>query len=49
MGPVSLDLWPTIFGIVLMIGGKHWYIVRMAILYEDMIALKPELGCQPPS
>lgn len=47
-GLVSFDLWPTIFGIALMIG-ELWYIDLMAILYKDMIALKPQLGYPPSS
>lgn len=40
-GLVQLDLWPTVYGMSLIIGGKLWYIDRMALLYEDMIAEDP--------
>lgn len=44
----ALDPWPTVFGMALMIGGKLWYIDRMAVLYEDMVAVRPELRYRPP-
>ncbi|ODT21898.1 MAG: hypothetical protein ABS35_16120 [Kaistia sp. SCN 65-12] len=47
-GLVTLDLWPTVFGITVIIGAKLWYIDRMAILYEDMIAREPHLRYQQP-
>lgn len=48
-GLVALELWPTFFGMSVIIGGKLWYIDRMAILYEDMIALEPNLRYLPPA
>lgn len=48
-GLIALELWPTFFGIVVIIGAKLWYIDRMAILYEDMIAKEPHLRYQPPA
>ena len=39
----SLQAWPVVFGMFAIIGGKLWYIDRMAILYEDMVILHPEL------
>ncbi len=47
-GLVTLDLWPTVFGIAVITVGKLWYIDRMAILYEDMISSHPELRYRPP-
>ncbi|MCH4894618.1 hypothetical protein GO308_16040 [Sphingomonas sp. SFZ2018-12] len=47
-GLVTLDLWPTVFGIAVITIGKLWYIDRMAILYEDMISSHPELRYRPP-
>lgn len=47
-GLVTLDLWPTVFGIAVIIGAKLWYIDRMAILYEDMIAREPHFRYQQP-
>ena len=42
-GLAALEPWPTFFGMAVIIGGKLWYIDRMAILYEDMVALEPDL------
>jgi hypothetical protein len=47
-GLYSLDLWPTIFSMTLIIGGKLWYIDRMAILYEDFVTAHPELRYRRP-
>ena len=41
-GVIMLDLWPTIFGIVLVILSKYWFLDRMAWLYEDMKDEYPE-------
>ncbi len=41
-GVIMLDLWPTIFGIVLVILSKYWFLDRMAWLYEDMKDAYPE-------
>ena len=42
-GVVALDAWPAVLGMVLIIGGKLWYIDRMAILYEDMVQEWPHM------
>ena len=41
-GVIMLDLWPTIFGIVVVILSKYWFLDRMAWLYEDMKDAYPE-------
>ena len=41
-GVIMLDLWPTIFGIVVVILSKYWFLDRMAWLYEDMKDEIPE-------
>lgn len=46
-GLVALDPWPTVMGMVLIIGGKLWYIDRMALLYDDMVSDSPELRYAP--
>lgn len=48
-GLVALEVWPTALGMLVIIGGKLWYIDRMAILYEDMVAAQPELRYQRPN
>jgi hypothetical protein len=48
-GLAMLEQWPTFFGMSLIIGGKLWYIDRMAILYEDMIAQRPDLRYRQPT
>lgn len=35
-GVVTLDLWPTVFGGMLVYVGKLWFLDRMVWLYEDM-------------
>ncbi|MBX7481619.1 DUF6653 family protein [Qipengyuania qiaonensis] len=42
-GLVALQIWPTAVGVALIIGGKLWYIDRMAILYGDIVERSPEL------
>lgn len=37
-GLATLSVWPTVVGTVVAIGGKLWFIDRMAWLYEDTIA-----------
>ena len=41
------DVWPAVLGTVLIIGGKLWYIDRMAILYADMVRQQPDLRYGP--
>ena len=41
-GVIMLDLWPTIFGIVVAILSKYWFLDRMVWLYEDMKDADPE-------
>ena len=33
---VALDVWLTVAGIVIVHGGKLWYLDRMVLLFEDM-------------
>lgn len=35
-GVIALDVWLTIAGIVIVHGGKLWYLDRMVLLFEDM-------------
>jgi len=35
-GVFALDVWLTIAGIVIVHGGKLWYLDRMVLLFEDM-------------
>ena len=37
-GLVVFDLWLTLFGLALHMGGKNWFIDRMALLYDEMDA-----------
>ena len=41
-GLVRLELWPLLFGCVLVYAGKLWFLDRMVWLYEDMAAQQPE-------
>ncbi len=41
-GVIMLDLWPTIFGNVVAILSKYWFLDRMVWLYEDMKDTYPE-------
>src|SRR5690606_18259311 len=41
-GVVTLTVWPTLFGAVLIYLGKLWFIDRMVWLYEDMSEATPE-------
>lgn len=43
-GLFRYQLWPTLLGMVLITGTKLWYIDRMAVLYDDMVAAQPHLG-----
>jgi hypothetical protein len=47
-GLSHLDVWPTLMGLTLVIGGKLWYIDRMVILYEDVVSAQPELRYRQP-
>lgn len=42
-GVVSLAVVPTVLGAAVVIGGKLWYIDRMAWLYADMTVARPDL------
>lgn len=46
-GLIALQVWPTIMGMVFVIGGKLWYIDRMAILYEDIVKDRPDRRYAP--
>ncbi len=35
-GLVSLQPWPTLFGLVVVMAGKFWFLDRMVWLYRDM-------------
>jgi len=37
-GLVTLEVWPTFLGSVLVYYGKLWFLDRMVWLYEDVIA-----------
>ena len=41
-GMVALDVWMTIAGIVIVHGGKLWYLDRMVLLFEDMKRRNPQ-------
>ncbi|MEO0992554.1 MAG: DUF6653 family protein [Pseudomonadota bacterium] len=41
-GLAALSLWPMLLGLVLMIGGKMWFLDRMVWLYDDMARTHPE-------
>jgi len=41
-GLYALQIWPTIFGVLLVYVGKMWFLDRMAWLYEDMKNASPE-------
>lgn len=47
-GLVTLQVWPTVLGMVLISGPKLWFIDRMAILYEDMASTIPQLRYRGP-
>ena len=32
----QLKIWPTLIGLILMLGGKLWFVDRMVWIYEDM-------------
>ncbi len=48
-GLVAFDIWPTVLGMTLITGAKLWYIDRMAILYDDMVAAHAELRYRRPA
>ncbi len=35
-GLIALDVWIVLFGLALQMGGKNWFLDRMALLYDDM-------------
>ena len=37
-GLVSLDVWITLFGLAVHMAGKNWFLDRMALLYDHMVA-----------
>lgn len=41
-GLIRFEPWPCCFGMAVIIGSKFWYIDRMAMLYEDVVAERPE-------
>jgi hypothetical protein len=41
-GVVYYHLWATLFGAALVYAGKLWFLDRMAWLYRDMAAERPE-------
>jgi hypothetical protein len=47
-GLVALDAWATFVGVLLSVLGKLWFVDRMALLYDDMIAARPELRYRLP-
>ncbi|MBL4646360.1 MAG: hypothetical protein JKY99_07880 [Rhizobiales bacterium] len=44
IGLIKYDVWMTICGMVLIIGGKIWFVDRMVWLYEDMKDQHPDYG-----
>lgn len=48
-GMIALDPWPTALGAVLGWGGKMWFVDRMAWVYEDVVAARPDLAYRPQS
>jgi len=41
-GWVTLEIWPTLFGMAIIYAGKLWFIDRMVWLYEDMKGAKSD-------
>ena len=41
-GLFTLQIWPTVLGVVLVYAGKMWFLDRMVWLYEDMKDSNPE-------
>jgi hypothetical protein len=41
-GVLEFDLWPTLFGTVIVYLGKVWFLDRMVWLWEDMKDATPE-------
>ena len=41
-GLTNLEVWPTLFGILLTYAGKVWFLDRMVWLFRDMKDTKPE-------
>jgi hypothetical protein len=37
-GLVTLDVWITLFGLAVHMAGKNWFLDRMALLQDDMVA-----------
>jgi hypothetical protein len=37
-GLVTLDVWITLFGLAVHMAGKNWFLDRMALLHDDMVA-----------
>lgn len=38
----QLKIWPTLVGLILMLGAKLWFVDRMVWIYEDMKDKNPE-------
>ncbi|MBP0615971.1 DUF6653 family protein [Jiella mangrovi] len=45
VGLAVLEVWPTLFGLVLTMVGKLWFCDRMVWLYEDMRNGEPQAAC----
>ncbi len=41
-GVFSLEIWPTLFGAVVVYLSKRWFLDRMVWLYQDMKDATPE-------
>ena len=37
-GLVVLNVWIALFGLAVHMAGKNWFLDRMALLYDDMVA-----------
>jgi hypothetical protein len=43
-GLVAVEVWPVVAGIVILHGGKLWYLDRMVLLFEDMKSRNQEIA-----
>jgi hypothetical protein len=43
-GLVVVEVWPVVAGILILHGGKLWYLDRMVLLFEDMKSRSPEIA-----
>jgi hypothetical protein len=43
-GLVAVEVWPVVAGVVILHGGKLWYLDRMVLLFEDMKSRDPQIA-----